>query len=54
MRIKFYRDVEDGSGAHEAERMRDIEAEGRAFEDTKATAEANADFAKALGAPVEK
>ncbi|MER8506757.1 hypothetical protein NKH91_01370 [Mesorhizobium sp. M0894] len=39
--------------AREAERMRDTEAEGRAFEDAKAMTEANAAFAKALGTPVE-
>ncbi|ESX68863.1 hypothetical protein NKJ87_06340 [Mesorhizobium sp. M0027] len=39
--------------AREAERMRDVEAEGRAFEDAKAMTEATAAFEKALGTPAQ-
>ncbi|RWM57439.1 hypothetical protein [Mesorhizobium sp.] len=46
-------DIAVDTFAREAERMRDIEAEGRAVKDARATAEADAAFAKALGAPVE-
>lgn len=46
-------DIAVDTFAREAERMRDIEAEGRAVKDAQATAGADAAFAKALGAPVE-
>ncbi|MER9900378.1 hypothetical protein [Mesorhizobium sp. M0130] len=39
--------------AMEAEKMRDVEAEGRAIKDARATAEATAGFAKAIGAAIE-